>query len=258
MNFRLRAAGLHLAGSAVVALVAWWLVFRLWYPSPLSALAGGAALFMLLMVVDLVLGPTLTAVIANPNKPRVELFRDIGVVLTIQIAALVYGLHIVAVARPVAIAFEIDFFRVVSASEVDSDSLHQAPADLQSLSWTGPRTLAAVRPASAHEQLRTIDLGFAGIPLAALPAYWRDYGVEASKAWQLGQPVASLIASAPEVAATVNELARKAGLEVSALRALPLLARRGEGTVLLAPPDARIVGLLPVPMPQAPPAPLHP
>jgi len=248
-TFRWRAFSWHLLGSGVAAVAAWLLATQVWYPWPLAKLAGGMQLFVIVVAVDVVLGPLLTAVVANPSKRRAELVRDLAVILALQLSALAYGMHTLALARPAVLAFEIDLFRVVSASEVDAASLNQAPPGLQTLSWTGPRTLAAVKPTSPDEQLRTIELGLAGIPLAALPAYWRDYSTEASKAWQRGQPVAALIASSPETAAAVSALARKAGLDVATLRALPLLARRGEGTVLLAPPDARIVGMLPVALP---------
>jgi hypothetical protein len=81
-----------------------------------------------------------------------------------------------------------------------------------------------------------------------LPAYWRDYSSEKDKAWAKSQPLtAEAIARVPDPA-ELSRIAARAGVRATELRALPLLARRAEGTVLLAPPDARVVGILPVPL----------
>jgi len=243
VNFRLRAVGLHLAGSAVIAFVAWWLVFNLWYPEPLAVIAGGAELFALLMIVDLMLGPALTAVVANPSKARGYLIRDIGVILAIQIGALVYGLHIMAVARPVAIVFELDLFRVVAATEIEADQLGLAPPALQQLSWLGPVTLATIKPTESKERLDILDLGLAGIHLAALPRYWRNYDDHAGLAWERAFPITKVLKQQPNLKEEINKIAFRTRVEPAALRVLPLMARRAEGMVLLAP-GGRVAGLL--------------
>ena len=83
----------HLLFSVLVAAMVAALVFGIWYPTPYGELAGGQGLFRLIVVVDVICGPLLTLVIYNPKKPRVELFRDIGLVVLIQLGALGYGLN---------------------------------------------------------------------------------------------------------------------------------------------------------------------
>jgi len=246
MKIRARAVGLHLLGSLAVASLAWWIVFRLWYPPPFAELAGGSTLFLILVSVDVIIGPALTAVVANPSKPRAELLRDLSVILVLQLAAMAYGLHTMAAARPVAIAFEVDLFRVVSAVEVDETTLLSAPPALRRLSWTGPVVMAAVKPSDPSEQLRSIELGMAGVPLAALPASWREYAPSAAKAWAAAKPATLFLTGQPTYAAEVQARALAAGVNLTDLRTLPLMARRAEWVVLIAAPDARIVGYLPV------------
>lgn len=248
MNRRVKYASVHLACSAVVAALAWLLVSLVWYPKPLASLAGGAALFFILVSVDVVIGPALTAVVAAPRKARGELRRDLGVILLLQAGAFAYGMYSVAAARPVAIAFEIDLFRVVSAAEVDSQSLHKAPPSLRHLPWTGPSTLAAVKPVDSAALVRTIELGLEGIPLAALPEYWREYRQEATRAWAVAKPVSVLIAQRPDVLAVIEGIASREGVNTSEMRYLPLLARKSEGVAILVAPDARVAGILPTAM----------
>ncbi len=246
LPLRWRAFNCHLLCSGAVAACTWMLVTQVWYPWPLATLTGGTQLFLLVIGVDMVLGPSLTAIVANPAKPRRELVRDLGVIVLLQLSALAYGIYALAAARPAVVAFEVDLFRVVSAAEVDTASLSQAPVGYRSLPWTGPMTLAVTKPKDASEILRTVELGLAGIPLAALPAYWRDYAGEQAAAWGRARPIADNALGSSSVRADIERMASQAGVAATQLRTLPLLGRRAEGTILLAPPDARIVGILPV------------
>ena len=54
---------------------------------------------------DLALGPTLTLIIANPRKPRRVLARDIAVIVTVQLAALIYGATTLWQGRPLYYTF---------------------------------------------------------------------------------------------------------------------------------------------------------
>ena len=243
---RLRAAGIHLGLSALVAGLASCLVFFVWYPSPLATIAGGTHLFLLLVSIDVVMGPVLTAVVASKTKPRRELARDLSVIVALQLAAFAYGLYSMALARPVALVFEIAEFRVVSAAEIEPAGLDGAPANLRALSWRGPRLIAAAKPTDPQEMLRTVELGLAGIPLSAMPRYWRDYSAYTDAAWRAARPVAALLTKYPASNDSLALIAASAGQPVSALRFLPLRARRAEWVTVIAAPDSRVVGHLPL------------
>ena len=243
---RFKAAALHLLASAAVAALAAALVFLLWYPPPYATLAGGASLFLLIVSVDVILGPALTAVAASPGKPRRELVRDLAVIVAIQLAAFGYGLYTMALARPVWLAFEVDRLRVVTAADIDATTLTQAPAGLQSLSWTGPRMIAALKPTDPAEQMNAMQLGLAGIDLSMQPRYWRDYASQADAAWLRARPVSVLLGQHPGLAAEVAAFAKAAGQPPETLRFLPLVSRQASWVALIASPGARLVGHLPV------------
>ena len=142
---RLRAGAIHLLLSCTVAMLCALLVFGLWYPYPYREISGGRELFLIVVLVDIALGPLITFTIFNRSKPATELRRDLTIVVLLQISALGYGLWTVSVARPVHMVFEIDRFRVVHAIDVPPEMLLQTPAGVDALPWTGP-TLLAVRP----------------------------------------------------------------------------------------------------------------
>ncbi len=238
---RLRAAAIHLAASAFIAGAVSLLIFLRWYPPPFASIAGAFGLFTLLVSVDVVLGPALTAVVASPGKPMHVLARDLALIVTVQLAALGYGVYTMALARPVALVFEVDLLRLVSAADLEQGSLQKAAPDLQQLSWSGPRLFAATKPTDPDEQFRSIELALAGIHLAMQPSYWRDYASQGDAAWRAARPVSELTTRYPDATDRVSRIAAEAGLPTGALRFLPLTARHADWVALIAAPDARIV-----------------
>lgn len=243
---RFKAAGWHLLASGVVAALSAALAFLVWYPPPYAALAGGAGLFLLIVSVDVVLGPALTAVVVSPGKSLAELTRDLAVIVVVQLAAFGYGLYTMALARPVWLAFEVDRLRVVTSADIDPAMLADAPQSLQQLSWTGPRLVAAVKPNDPAAQMRSVELGLAGVDLAMQPAQWRTYPAHADEAWRAARPVSDLLAQYPQRASDVAAIAQAAGQPVQALRFLPLLSRQASWVSLVAQPGAQVIGHLPV------------
>ena len=245
LKSRLRAGAIHLALSALTLGPVAWLVFRDWYPPPYAAIAGGTSLFTILVGLQLGLGPLLTTVVAAAGKGRRLLVRDVSVICVVQFAALVWGVHVMAAARPVALVFSVDRFQLVSAAELDPSALLEAPEKLRALSWSGPQLIAAKKPTSADELMRSIDLALAGADLPLQPRHWVSYDELRAEAWRRARPVQALTARY-QVAAELGRIAQAARLPVEALRFLPLLGRRANCVVLIAAPDARIVGTLPV------------
>lgn len=226
---RLRIAGgfaaKHLAASASIAVVCAALVFGLWYPYPYSELASGRELFALLVSVDLVAGPLLTFVVYNPEKPRRELWRDVGTVIVLQLVALGYGLHIVAQARPVFLAFEGDRFRVVAVPDIDSASLARAPSGMARLSWMGPQTIGVkLLEGSDPGYQQSIMLAMQGVHPAFRPERWMDYDVQRQHVIRQSKPLAELKRKRPEQSALIDEAVREKGLVETDLGYLPLVS----------------------------------
>ena len=239
---RPRAVAIHIVASLLIAAVVGALVFGVWYPQPFDAIAGGTGLFLLLAGVDVVLGPALTAVVANPAKPLPELRRDLAVIVLFQLAGLGYGLYTMALARPVWLSFEIDRFRVVMAADIEPDTLGDAPPGLRALPWTGPRTIAAVKPTEPAEQMKSVELGLAGIDLSMVPRNWREYASQTDRVWRASRPVATLLKQYPREAPAVAQAAARSGVDGQALRFLPVMSRSVSWVALIAAPDARVVG----------------
>jgi hypothetical protein len=246
MSLRVRASGLHFLISASIALLSSLLVFLLWYPSPYPTLAGGLTLFAMLVGIDVVLGPFLTALVANPAKPRAELRRDIGLIVLVQLLAFGYGMYTIAMARPVHLVFEVDRLQVVSAADIDPSQLGKALPAYRQLPWTGPTLLAARKSANQEEMMRSLDLGLQGLDISMQPERWVDYASQAEAVLEKARPVKLLLEKFPHLANQVQAAAASHGVAPESMRFLPITSRHASGVALLALPDARIVGYLPV------------
>lgn len=245
-NERLRAAGIHFGLSALVGAIAALFVFAILYPYPYREVSGGRELFMLLVGVDVVMGPLITLCIFNTRKPRAELRRDLAIVVLLQLSALGYGLWTVAVARPVHLVFEFDRFRVVHAIDVPEEQLGREPKEVRAMPWTGP-TLLAVRPfRSQQENLDATLAALQGLPLAARPDLWEPYDAARARVLQAAKPVAELKSRLPARAPEVDKLLREKGLDGATLAYLPLVSRKLFWTALVDARTADVVAYLPL------------
>lgn len=240
---RLKASGFHLLISLGVAALAAALVFGLWYPGAFRHLAGGRGLFVLVVLVDVVLGPLLTFAVFNMAKGWSQLKRDLAVIAALQLAALAYGLHTVYVARPVALVFEVDRYRVISAVDVNVAELPQAKPEYRTLPLTGPWMLSVRAAEPGAERTESLLMGLSGVDTSQRPPFWQPYSVARAQALAKSRPVNLLMthypARADDIAATLREL----GLDPGQTRFLPVRAR-GDWVALMRP-DGEIAGYAP-------------
>lgn len=165
---RWQAAGIHLGISAVVASLVMGVLFLIWYPSTYFTAMGGEQLVYLIVGCDIVLGPLITLVVYKHGKK--SLTFDLAVIAAIQAGALVYGIMVAAAARPVYTVFVVDRFDVTAAYDIDKADLARVKDPrYASLPWGGPKTVAAVKPVGAEDQLEMIMSGMNGKDMNAFP-----------------------------------------------------------------------------------------
>ena len=239
-----RAASVHLLCSIGVALLAGLVVFGLWFPYPYRDLAGGRELFLLIIAVDVVCGPLLTLVLYNPAKPRAELWRDLGLVAVIQLAALGYGLHVVWQARPVYLVQEVDRFKVITLPQLDPTEVAKLPSRLQPRWMDGPVTVAIRAPKDTEEQQKVMfESVQGGRDYGERAEFYLPYeGAAALKALQRAKPLAAFLDKQPSQRSAAAELAASKGLDMAQLVYLPVVGRQDWVAVLDA--QAQIQGFL--------------
>jgi len=245
LSSRLRAALIHLGLSLLVALVCAALIFGLWYPTPFRQIAGGDELFLLIVSVDVIIGPLITLAVFDTRKPRKELVRDLTVVAVLQFGALAYGAYTLALARPAVVALEGSRLRVLPAVVFDGEALAKAPEGLRSLSWTGPMTVAAQVPDDPQERMKAIDMALAGIDVGARPELWlapQRTGVAFAAALL---PLDRLKDRYPDGTRQLADAIAATGRPATELGYLPLLSRRSDWVALVDKQSGAIVGYAP-------------
>lgn len=234
---RWQAAGIHLGCSALLAIAAGILLFGVWYPQPYTAAAGADRLIVLLIGIDLVIGPLLTLIVYRHGKRGMAF--DIGFIASVQLAALVYGLLVIADSRPVYVVVAKDMVYLTMASSLSDEDLRAAgDPRFRRRAWTGPVLVAAPPPESQHEREVLLESGLAGKDIDRLPRYYRDFA-KAGPALVATAPKLSLLGEYGPARELVARFVQSQGKPIETLHFLPLRGRNPEqDTVIVFAVDA--------------------
>src|SRR5215475_5458606 len=198
---RWKASLIHLGISTAIGVGVVTLMLLVWYPRPYFSAMGGEMLIILLIGVDVVIGPLITLIIFDPKKKGLRF--DLSVIAALQLAALVYGCNVMFVARPVYNVYVVDRFETIAANQVDEESLAKARGEFRSLPLTGPRIIAAHQPTDPKRQADIVIQAMNGGPdLANIPDLYSSYIEARAEAAQKARPVAELIKRQPGDATT--------------------------------------------------------
>jgi hypothetical protein len=229
---RWKAAGIHLSISVVIGMIVGALLFGVWYPPPYFHAAGADALMLLLVGVDLTLGPLLTLVVFKSGKRGLKF--DLALIGAMQLGALLYGLSVVLVSRPVFLIGVVDRFVLVAAHDIDSADLAKAKApEFRSLSWTGPRLAGTHTPGTWQERNKVLFSAMAGKDLEAYPEYYVEYADAAAGLLKHAKPLGELHVHSAEEGELLDASVRKSGETGDHLVWLPIVARKEVLTMLL-------------------------
>ena len=245
----------HLFVSLVLATVVAAVVFTCWFPAPFRSFAGGVKLFWTIVAVDVVCGPFLTLLLFKTSKTRLALAVDLTLICVIQLSALGYGLYSLASARPLALVFEVDRFRVVSNADIPFPDLPYRP------SWAKPWGLQEVRVVglrasnSAEERLGNFDAALQGVEVGQRPQRWQEYRLNKVEVLQRAQSIRKLRAVRSSQSAAIDRAVMEALQNIQAeetqdgdaLLWLPMVSRSSlDWIVLLDPLTLRIRAYAPV------------
>jgi hypothetical protein len=235
MQFRLKMFSLHLLTSATVLTLILGSLYLGWYRWPGWHLTDVTQVVLVMVCVDVVLGPTLTLIIANKNKPRRELARDIGVIVVVQLCALIYGSVSLWNGRPLYYAFSESVLQLVQAYDIDAAEAEIARRENSPLAphwYSLPRWIWAPLPQNAEESQKIVASAVnGGDDVVSLPKYF--------KPWEDGLPsLRSQLKKVDDVAyfakgekKKLKDRMRAAGLPDDQLNTMPLT---GRGHPLLA------------------------
>lgn len=242
MQSRVRAFLIHFSASALVLGTVTLIVLSWWYPSPMLTLQGGWRILLVILTVDLVLGPSLTGLVYKPGKRW--LFLDISVIVLAQIVALSYGVWAIHAQKPDYLTFVLDRFYVVPFISTVGD----LPANSAFSTWRGG-VLLTTSPTTPHTTARSLD-GFLNV---------QDENIIPPEALAAGDETSyppadlpSLIRHGKAIAdledATMREKVtaktKEFGLRVEEVRTYQVIGRKKSGMALVATQSGRILDII--------------
>jgi hypothetical protein len=229
---RWKAASIHSGLSALIGVVTGALMLGVWYPPPYFHAGGADELVLLLVGVDLAVGPLLTLVVFRSGKPGLKF--DLIVIGTLQSAALVYGMYVVLQARPVFLVAALDRLVLVAADEVsDADLADGKEPQFRSRSWTGPRLVAAKMPTDPTERSDLLFSGLAGRDLQNLPKYYCDYSEGGTSLLPKAKTLDALLQKHPQARLEVERWLSDSGRNMDTVVWVPLQASKADLVMLL-------------------------
>jgi hypothetical protein len=247
MQFRLKMFSLHLLTSATVLTLILGSLYLGWYRWPGWHLTDVTQVVLVMVCVDVVLGPTLTLIIANQKKSRHELTRDIGIIVVVQLCALIYGSVSLWNGRPLYYAFSESVLQLVQAYDIDAAEAEIARRENSPLAphwYSLPRWIWAPLPQSAEESRKIVVSAITGgDDVTSMPKYF--------KPWEDGLPsLRSQLKKVDDVAyfaksqkKKLKERMKAAGLPDDQANTMPLTGRGYPLLAVFDPVTLKITGL---------------
>ena len=237
---RFRASLIHLSFSFVIGFALISLFWFVWYPAPLFSAVGGLEIFLMLLGIDIVLGPLLTFVVFKPAKKSLKF--DLAVIGCVQIAALIYGVFVLLSGRPVFIAAVGHKFDLIQASEIGPDQLE---GSTESLPWRGPKVVGIKQATDKKERERMMFSGLAGADYGHYPKYHAPIDTMRDELLANAKPISVLRAKNPSRDNEITAWLSRHGRDDSSTVFQGLKARSQDMAVILDAKTAAVIGIAP-------------
>lgn len=220
-KYKLKASFIHLAISAFIVFSFLIFVRSYWYPEPFFSISGLATILIMIVAVDLVLGPLLTFIVYKPQKPTLKF--DLITIAAIQLAALGYGMYTVYQAHPLYVTYAMDRFSPINASEVDPEQAQFA--ELKKSKMTGPTLVYLQKPTDRAEMSKiTMEVISGKADLDARAEYYFPLEQRIDEVIANGLNIEAF-AKQPEHKAKLDEFLAKYGQKLEDYAFLPLVGK---------------------------------
>lgn len=240
---RFRAAGIHLLLSGLIVITVLALMLGIWYPGGYFKLMGGGGLLFIMAGVDVCLGPLLTLIVFKSGKKTLKF--DLTVIGLVQLAALIYGVHVMFESRPVFTVFTNDQFQVAAPADIDDKELARAKLpEWAQFSKSGPVVVAAQGPTDPKEKQELVDLAIAGIDWHQLPRLYVQYETQRSTVLAQAKSLAELRSGASGNVAVVDKFLKNHSQDESQFVFVPIRSSRAEMAVILDSKTADILEII--------------
>ncbi len=242
---RHRAALIHFILSIMIAGTALTLMLLFVFPAKYFLAGGGSKLLIIMVSVDIIIGPLLTWIVYRQGKK--SLTFDLSVIVMLQLAALVYGITVMINSRPVFMALVTDRFSLVQANQISDDLLHKAIyPEFRTRSWTGPIAVVTRMPQDPDSMQTVMMNALAGFDRDKFPELYHPYDENSHEALLYARNVSGLITIDPAAADRIDPVMAEYGLTIEQVDFLPLVTSQSDMTTLLNSETGEILAIVDV------------
>lgn len=182
---------IHALFSVVLLGIALFYVYGIWYPNTLAVAMGVGTLYLMMLAIDIILGPVLTFIIYKENRKK--LFFDMSVILILQLSAYAFGLHVMHAGKPAWLVFVVDDIELVSPIDLRKTQDYKIKDDFKTMLWHKPQWVAAVYSSDPIKmQQQKEDEMFNGINISTRPETYEKIQVKAHAIVSRLKPTAEL------------------------------------------------------------------
>jgi hypothetical protein len=246
MRFRLKAFSLHLLSSATVLTLILGSLYFGWYRWPGWHLTDVTTVVLVMVCVDVVLGPTLTFIVASNNKTRRVLARDIGIIVVVQLCALIYGSASLWNGRPLYYAFSENILQLVQAYDIDAKDAEAGRQQNPALAphwYSLPRWIWAPLPQNAEESRKIVVSAITGgDDVISMPKYFKPWEDGLTSLRSHLKRVDDVAYFAKSEKKKLKERMKAAGLPDDQLNTMPLTGRGHPLLAVFDPVTLKITG----------------
>ena len=217
---RYKASLIHLLISAVLVGSVVGVVYWFWYPEPTFEVVGIMQIVLLLVTVDLIVGPLLTLIVYKHGKPGMRF--DLTVIALIQVIALAYGTYRMYEEKPHYLVFVVDRLEFVSQKGLDRSQLdveeNKAPRFVNLV-----QVFAQVPQDTAEYQRYMDSIMTEGKPdLERRPEYWQTWNSGAASIREKIKPLDTVKPGDPNAISELQQASERFGGTHDNLGVLPI------------------------------------
>ncbi|MDO8654430.1 MAG: TfpX/TfpZ family type IV pilin accessory protein [Undibacterium sp.] len=235
------ASGFHFLISLFVGLVLLALCWFVWYPAPMLMAIGGLEIFLLVVGIDVVLGPLLTLVVFKSGKKSLKF--DLAVIAMVQLAALSYGVSTLLEARPAYVAALGGHFQVIQASELTDVNLAKAK---EKLSWWGPKLVGTKPPTDKHDISDVDAMSSVGAGRGHLPHLHIPYENMNAEILQKASDISVLDKNNPTKQSQIHAWLLEHHVNENSVKFQPIKISASVFAIILDAKSAKIIGIMPI------------
>lgn len=227
---KLRAFSIHFAISLMVigsfTLFTWLVV----YTPEVMRLEGGHQIALLILAVDLTLGPLLTLILYRKGKRGMRF--DLIMIAVLQTGAFLYGAWTLWIERPLYLAYVVEHFEIVPVAAIEGDTDGLPPEVAPDL-WHGPRKVFVERPSGKEREEIMFSALAGGKDIYFYTKYYRPFSAHLDHVRGRAFDLDRLRTDQPQAVAPIEASLQRLGRTPQQVLLVPIRGHAMEGAVVL-------------------------